>query len=48
MVNTHLAVIDVTNGTDVDVRLVALKGRGVGSGRVDESLSSQGGLEGVD
>ena len=48
MVNTHLAVIDVTNGTDVDVRLVALKGRGVGPGRVDECLSPQGGLEGVD
>lgn len=46
--NTHLAVIDVTNGTNVDVRLVALKGRGVGPGRVDECLTPQGGLERVD
>ena len=48
MDNTHLSVIDVANGTDVDVRLGALKGRGVGPGRVDESLSPQGGLERVD
>ena len=45
---THLSVINVTDGSDVDVRLGALKGRGVGPGRVDESLSPQGGLERVD
>ena len=41
-------MIDVTNGANVDVRLAALKGCGVGPGGVDESLSPQGGLERVD
>lgn len=41
-------MIDVADGTDVDVRLAALKGRGVGPGRVDECLSPQGGLKRVD
>ena len=45
---THLSVINVTDGSDVDVRLAALKGRGVGPGRVDKGLTSQGGLKRVD
>ena len=39
---THLAVIDVTDGSDVDVRLGALKGSGVASGRVDELCLAPG------
>jgi hypothetical protein len=43
-------VIDVADGTNVDVRLAALKGSGVASGRVDELCLAPGtesGLEGV-
>ena len=47
---THLSVIDVTDGADVDVRLAALEGSGVAPGRVDElslAPSTEGGLDGV-
>jgi hypothetical protein len=43
-------VIDVADGTDVDVRLAALEGSGVAPGRVDELCLAPGtesGLEGV-
>ena len=46
----HLSVIDVADGTDVDVRLAALEGSGVAPGRVDElslAPSTEGGLDGV-
>lgn len=39
---THLAVIDVTDGSDVDVRLGTLKGSGVAPGRVDELCLAPG------
>ena len=39
---THLAVIDVTDGSNVDVRLGALKGSGVAPGRVDELCLAPG------
>jgi hypothetical protein len=39
-------VINVTDGTDVDVRLAALKGSGVCSGRVNEQCLAPG-TEGV-
>jgi hypothetical protein len=47
---THLAVIDVTDGSDVDVRLGALKGSGVAPGGVDElclAPGTQSRLDGV-
>lgn len=43
-------MVDVADGTDVDVRLAALEGSGVAPGRVDKlSLSpgTEGGLDGV-
>ena len=39
---THLAVIDVTDGSNVDVRLGALKGSGVAPGGVDELCLAPG------
>lgn len=39
---TNLAVIDVTDGSNVDVRLGALKGSGVAPGRVDELCLAPG------
>jgi hypothetical protein len=39
---THLAVIDVTDGSDVDVRLGALEGSGVAPGGVDELCLAPG------
>jgi hypothetical protein len=39
---THLAVIDVTDGSDVDMRLGALEGSGVAPGRVDELCLAPG------
>ena len=47
---THLAVIDVTDGSNVDVRLGALEGSGVAPGRVDElclAPGTQSRLDGV-
>lgn len=47
---TYLSVIDVADGTDVDVRLAALKGSGVTSGGVDElclAPGTQSRLDGV-
>lgn len=46
----HLSVVDVADGTDVDVRLAALEGSGVAPGRVDElslAPSTEGGLDRV-
>ena len=39
---THLSVINVTDGSDVDVRLGALKGSGVAPGGVDELCLAPG------
>lgn len=43
-------MIDVTDGTDVDVRLAALEGRGVAPGGLGElqlAPGTEGGLDGV-
>lgn len=47
---THLSVIDVADGSNVDVRLGALEGSGVAPGGVDELCLAPGtesGLDGV-
>lgn len=47
---THLSVVDVTDGSDVDVRLGTLKGSGVAPGGVDElclAPGTQSRLDGV-